>query len=144
MGAPHGQPAPREPLVGQTLRLGWGVLAEEPGRELVMGAVTQPWKGAVTFRRLAPEKFAAFDEPGYAKIVWTLLAEPLGASESIFRTVTRVRTTDAASRAKFRRYWSIFSPGILLIRSESLRVVRRNAERRYREGERADANTEQR
>jgi hypothetical protein len=33
----------------------------------------------------------------------------------------------------FRRYWSIFSPGILLIRREALRVVRAEAERRYRE-----------
>jgi hypothetical protein len=29
---------------------------------------------------------------------------------------TRVATTDAAAGAKFRRYWSCFSPGIVLIR----------------------------
>ena len=32
-------------IVAETMSLGWGVLAERPGRELVMGAVTQPWKG---------------------------------------------------------------------------------------------------
>src|SRR5437868_14406297 len=32
-------------LVAETLALGWGVLAYRPGRELVMGAVRQPWVG---------------------------------------------------------------------------------------------------
>ena len=30
-------------LVAFTTSIGWGVLADVPGRELVMGAVTQPW-----------------------------------------------------------------------------------------------------
>ena len=77
-------------------------------------------------------EFAGFDEPGYAKIVWTLAAEPLGSSTSLFRTETRVRTTDPASRERFRRYWAVFSPGILLIRYESLRLVKQEAERRGR------------
>jgi hypothetical protein len=111
--------------------LGWGVLAEEPGREIVMGAVTQPWRADVTFQSLPPEDFAAFDPPGYAKIVWTLVAEPLGPEESIFRTETRAVTTDSDSRRRFRRYWSIFSPGILLIRSRALALVKVDAERRH-------------
>jgi hypothetical protein len=40
-----------------------------------------------------------------------------------------VVTTDAQSRRRFRRYWSVVSPGILLIRHETLRLVRREAER---------------
>jgi hypothetical protein len=46
-------------------------------------ARSQPWKGEVEFRALPPEEFAAFDEPGYAKIVWTLEAEELRGRESI-------------------------------------------------------------
>jgi hypothetical protein len=121
-------------LLAQTLQIGWGVLAEEPGRELVMGAVTQPWEPQVVFRSLPPERFAAFDAPGFAQIVWTLSAQRIDARTSVFRTITRVRTTDENARQEFRRYWSIYSPGILLIRSEALRVVRSEAERRYREG----------
>lgn len=34
----------------------------------------------------------------------------------MFRTETRVATTDPASRRRFRRYWTVFSAGILLIR----------------------------
>jgi hypothetical protein len=31
-------------LMALTRSIGWGVLAERPGREIVMGAATQPWK----------------------------------------------------------------------------------------------------
>ena len=65
-------------LLAQTTSLGWRVLAEKPGREIVVGAVTQPWLPNVVFRGLAPEEFRAFHEPGYVKIVWTLRADPVG------------------------------------------------------------------
>ncbi|MEA2721348.1 MAG: hypothetical protein QOJ39_3212 [Candidatus Eremiobacteraeota bacterium] len=134
MHAPHDdKPLPTQ-LLAQTLQLGWRVLAEDPGHELVMGAVTQPWEHDVTFHGLPPDRFTAFDESGYAQIVWTISAEPIDRRSSVFRTITRVRTTDPEARRKFRRYWSVYSPGILLIRSEALRVVKREAERRYRDG----------
>jgi hypothetical protein len=76
------------------------------------------------------EAFRAFDAPGYVKIAWTLRADPLGESESVFRTETRVVTTDAAARARFRWYWARFSPGIVLIRHLLLRPLKREAERR--------------
>ena len=130
-----------QPLVDEVLALGWGVLAEEPGREIVVGAVTQPWTGDVVFRALPPAEFASFNEPGYAKIVWTIAADPLGPAESTFRTETRVVTTDAYARERFRRYWAVFSPGILLIRRESLRLVKAEAEQQFRDSRIARAGT---
>lgn len=62
--------------------------------------------------------------------MWTLAAEPLDDSTSLVSTTTRVRTTDPDSRRRFRRYWSIFSPEILLIRRTSLPIVRADAEAR--------------
>ena len=123
--------APRS-FFAEVLSLGWRVLEEEPGREIVMGAATQPWRADVKFLGLEPDQFAAFDTPGYAKIAWTFAVDPVGAEASVFHTETRVRTTDAESRERFRRYWSVFSPGILVIRYESLRLVRAEAERRVR------------
>jgi hypothetical protein len=76
---PDGAAHPRG-LLALTKSLGWGVLAEVPGREVVMGAVT----------------------------------------------------TDSTARAKFRRYWSFLSPGIILIRWASLKPLRADAERRPR------------
>jgi hypothetical protein len=42
-------------------------------------------------------------------------------------------TTDAGARWKFRRYWSLVSPGIALIRRVALPLARAEAERRARE-----------
>lgn len=93
----RGQPSrPRGPrgLLEETLALGFGVLAEIPDREILVGTYTQPWHQQVTFHPLPPEEFAGFDEPGYVKIVYTLAAEPLGPGRSRFVTRTRVVTTD--------------------------------------------------
>jgi hypothetical protein len=108
------------------------VLAQEPGREIVLGAVTQPWKADVSFRGLPPDEFAAFDTPGFAKIAWTIRVDRLGPASSRFYTETRVATTDAEARRRFRRYWTMVSPGVRLIRREILRLVRADAERRHR------------
>jgi hypothetical protein len=60
-------------LVDQAKAWGWGgELAEDPGREIVFGAVTQPWAPAPVFRSLALGEFAKFQEPGFVKIVWML------------------------------------------------------------------------
>ena len=129
MGAERQARQPQS-FLAEVRTLGWRVLDEEPGQHLVMGAVTQPWKAEVQFRGLEPEEFAAFNQPGYAKIAWTIAVEPNGGSGSVFRTETRVSTTDPESRRRFRRYWTMVSPGVGLIRREMLRLVRREAERR--------------
>jgi len=113
-----------------TKSIGWSVLAEVPGREIVMGSATQPWNPNVVFRRVTPEEFVTFNEPDYVKIAWTLRVHPIGEHNSIFRHETRVMTTDPAARAKFRRYWAFFSPGIKLIRWLVLEPLRTEAERR--------------
>lgn len=110
--------------------IGWVVLAEIPDREIVVGAVTRPWEANVTFRPVPPDEFAAFDEPDYIKIAWTLRADALGATRSTFRTETRVIATNASARARFRWYWAFLSPGISLIRLAMLEPVKAEAERR--------------
>ena len=121
-------------LLAEVQSLGCGVLAESPGREIVVGAVTKPWEPNVTFRSLTPADFAAFAEPDYVKIAWTLRADPIGERQSIFRTETRVLATSPPARARFRRYWALLSPGIILIRWLSLAPLRAEAERRARQG----------
>ena len=133
MGAEHtddtGSPAP---LVDRVVALGWRILAEEPGREIVLGAVTRPWEANPQFESVPPGEFEAFNAPGYVKIAWNLVVEPVGTDQSVFRTETRVLATDPVSRRRFRRYWAMVSAGIVLIRRESLRLVRAEAEKRYR------------
>src|SRR5688572_9437174 len=87
---------PRIPrgIVEETMSLGWGVLAHRPGREIVMGAVTQPWSGEVKFRSISPLAFRSFSEPDFVKIAWTLEVEPIHDTRTLFRTQTRVLATD--------------------------------------------------
>jgi hypothetical protein len=119
-------------LIAEVQSLGWRILTEKPGREIVIGAVTRPWMADVVFRGLPPGEFRAFREPDYVKIIWMLRADPVNPTESIFRTETRVVATDAAARRKFRWYWARFSAGIVLIRYVLLRQVKTEAERRAR------------
>jgi hypothetical protein len=117
------------PFIEQIKALGWGVLEETPGREIAFGAVCKPWEGDVKFRAVPAEEFAAFAEPGYAKIAWSITVTRLGGTRALIRTETRVVTTDGESRRRFRRYWSFVSPGVGLIRREMLRLIKRRAER---------------
>jgi hypothetical protein len=128
-------------LLAFTRSLGWGTLAEVPTREVVMGAVTQPWEANPVFRPVPPDAFATFNEPGYVKIVWTLRAEPVSAIESVFRTETRAVATDPTARAKFRRYWSFLSPGIIGIRWMMLQPLKAEAQRRAAARQLADRET---
>lgn len=118
-------------LVAWTRALGWGTLAEEPGRLLVAGAVTEPWQADVAFRPLSPETFADYAEPGHVKIVWTLEIEDVGRGLTRFASETRARATDAESRQRFLRYWRGVSIGVVLIRRLVAVAVRRAAERRW-------------
>lgn len=127
-----GEELERRPFIEQVRGMGWGLLADVPGRAMVFGAVTRPWEPTVRFHPLPPAQFAAFQRPGWAKIVWTLEVDPAGDERSVFRTQTRVATTDASARKRFRQYWATVSPGILLIRQQALGLVRSDAERRAR------------
>jgi hypothetical protein len=130
-GEPDDLTRPRG-ILAFTTSIGWGVLTLVPGREVVVGALTRPWDANVVFHALPPDEFAAFNEPGYVKIAWTLRADPIGTTESIFRTETRAVATDSTARTKFRRYWSLLSPGIITIRWVALKPVKAEAERRAR------------
>lgn len=119
-------------LFEQMQSMGWVVLSERAGREVVMGAVTQPWVAAPVFRSIPSTEFRDFSEPGYVKIAWTLRVDPVDGAHSIFSTDTRVRTTDSKTRQQFRDYWSFVAPGVKLIRMAMLHPLRRAAERRVR------------
>lgn len=111
--------------------LGWGILAETE-HEVVFGAVTKPWQPDPVFRSLPPGQFAAFAEPDYVKITWTLRADSAPDGGTTFRTETRAIATDPGARAKFRRYWAMLSPGIIVIRLAMLPGVKAASEARWR------------
>ena len=128
MRAPRAPDDTRKPFIERAKALGWAVLVDIPGRRTVLAAVTRPWQRAVTFIPLSGVDFMAFNQPGYAKIIWSIEVHPDGADRSVASTETRVQVTDPVSRRRFRLYWALLSPGILAIRFLSLRLIRRQAE----------------
>jgi len=123
-GGPHRS----GPFLDSALAQGWKIL-EERSHEIVVGAVTQPWKPVVEFRGLpTPDEFIAFAEPGFAKIAWSIAVEA-ATGGSVVTLETRVLTTDPVSRRRFRWYWLVFSPGIKLIRHLILALLRRELRR---------------
>lgn len=107
---------------------GFVVLAEQPD-ELVLGVVGRFWTRDGGVKRVAADRFAAFDSPGFAKgaINFHALAEGDG---TLLTTETRVQATDDSARRSFGRYWRLVGPFSALIRRDWLRAVRRRAERR--------------
>lgn len=137
LGAVAPPPPAQAGLVAQMQAQGWAVLAEVPDQEIVLGAVTRPWEADFCAFALAPDTFAAFNGPGFVKVVWTLRAEPTGEGVSRFLTETRAVATDADARRRFRWYWARFSIGVKAIRWISLITVKSAAERRARQLNRA-------
>jgi hypothetical protein len=119
-------------LVVETVRMGWGVLYDDPERVFVAGAACQPWQADVLFTAIPPNQFVTFAAPDHVKIVWTLEVVPAGPALTRFATETRVCATDQQARRKFRRYWQVFGVGIVLIRWLLLPAIRGQAERRWR------------
>jgi uncharacterized protein YndB with AHSA1/START domain len=125
--APHVPSPDAGGFVASMQAMGWGVLTDEP-RFVAMGAVTEPWTPSPVFRPLPPDALAAFSEPGHVKIIWTLEVEPT-RDGSRFITQTRAVATDPGARARFRRYWALVSPGVVLIRHAILLSLKAEAER---------------
>jgi hypothetical protein len=126
-----------QPILDVALRSGFLMLAEEPGRELVFGAlVLAPDR----LRHLPREELerlrASFDaeklrtlaEPGYAKAVMSFRWEPSAPGWTRLATETRVFATDAAARRRFAVYWRLIYPGSSLIRRAWLAAIRQRAE----------------
>jgi hypothetical protein len=130
---PHEARAPQG-IVEETRRLGWGVLAEEPGRYLICGARCQPWLAEVSFAAIEPEDFAGWSEPDHVKIAWTLETEEIAPNVTRFAQETRAVATDEQAKAKFRRYWRWARFGIVGIRLLLMPAVRRKAEGRFAAG----------
>ena len=117
------------PFLQEALAMGWGVLASEPGRAVVMGAACQPWLADVQFTSIATTDFAAYREPNRVKIAWTLEVEALATASARLATETRAVATDDEARRRFRRYWRWARFGIVAIRWAMLPAIRRQAER---------------
>jgi hypothetical protein len=114
--------------LGDLLANGFTLLAEESGRELVLGTTGRFWRAQSQLCATDSERFMTPAPRGTAKAAWnfTVSRDPKGGTE--LRTETRVLCADAATRWRFRAYWTLIRPFSGLIRREMLAAVRVQAE----------------
>jgi hypothetical protein len=126
---PHAGRPRRQPLTLEDfLQTGFVLLGERPDEELVLGLIGRFWTPGGGIHRIPAAQFQAFAEPGYAKAVWNFAPRPSAHEAVHLSTETRVQCLDAASRRRFRRYWTLIGPWSGLIRREMLRTISRAAE----------------
>ncbi|HEX8597993.1 MAG TPA: hypothetical protein VF952_05685 [Chloroflexia bacterium] len=121
------------PLIERATEMGFILLAESPGREIVMGTIGQFWKlspNGPPERINSPGGFVAFNLGGYAKAAFNFHIRPSrDGKRSQVRTETRIYLPDPQSESKFKLYWRIIGPGSALIRITWLRAIKKRAER---------------
>ncbi|MFJ8962504.1 hypothetical protein ACIRG5_24260 [Lentzea sp. NPDC102401] len=106
----------------------WVLLGEQPGREIVFGAIGKVWQPIVKWVPLEARDFVDFAEPGYAKVVCSISVLPYGERRSLVTAEMRVVLTDPRAWLSFRRYWRISTPFVGVISRAILRTVKHSAE----------------
>ena len=105
----------------------FGLLAEDPGREIVFGVAGRFWQPIANTVPFDRRHFRGAVDPGLARGVWNFSVRDDGAGRTTLSTETRVLCGDRASRRKFRTYWLLVRPFSGLIRIVMLRAVRSTA-----------------
>lgn len=121
MNAPAGQP-----IIEVATGSGFVLLADDPPRELLVGAmVVAPPGGRF---QPTPDTFRSPLPPGFALATMNFLVAADGPAASLISTETRVFASSDDARRRFAPYWRIIYPGSATIRREWLRAVARRAE----------------
>jgi hypothetical protein len=105
---------------------GFRILGDEPGVGFAVGAIGKVWRGDIPFIDVPPERYAAFDEPGYVKVAWEIRCEALPGDTTRIVVEVRATATDEATFRLFRRYFRLIGPFSRLIRRDALRRLRRD------------------
>ena len=104
---------------------GFGKLAEEPGREIVLGVAGPFWRPTGNLLPFREENFRGPVPAGLACAVWNFAVQDIGTDRTILITETRIVCGDPSSRRKFRAYWLFVRPFSGLIRRLMLNSVER-------------------
>jgi hypothetical protein len=86
---------------------GWVLLGENQGEEITLGLVGKFWKPVIEFAEVPREEFRDFDEPGFAKTIYSLAVSPLDGDRTLLTGTMRTATTDEHARRWFQRYWTL-------------------------------------
>ena len=108
----------------------WVELALKPDHEVVYGLVGRFFGATMSLERVAREEFAAFRQPGYAKVVLAYSVRPYGSERCLLTAETRTVTTDEAARRAFLRYWRLIRRPARYLTGRILEAARAEAETR--------------
>jgi len=121
-------PTENVPLLEVATRTAFLVLAENSGREIVLGTAVMVPAGFRATKRLVPNDFRTIQQPGFAFAMMNFLIEDDGHGACVISTETRVRATDPTAKRRFAAYWRMIYPGSALIRRMWLRAIKKRAE----------------
>jgi hypothetical protein len=122
---------------------GFVPLAAEPGRLRAVGLAARynPFDRAV--RRLEPDAFASFDEPGYVRAVVGFSLQGQGDGRTLLSCDARVQATDEDTRSTLQATSFLVSPAARLLCHRLLELVRQRAESGSDGGQGGDADGDQ-
>jgi hypothetical protein len=113
-------------LTSSVARPGFQVLHDEPGKEVVVGAIGKVWQPDIPFVHVdMAEDFAAFYDPGFIKVAWAIQLAPRGETNTRVTLEVRVDATDEASWKKFRAYFALIGRASRFIRRSFLASLAR-------------------
>lgn len=124
----HGQTA--EPL---RLKIDDMVRPEKPGFCLledqadigfVVGAIAQVWEPEIPFYAVTSDNFKDFNQPGWARVAWSLTFKPFEFGTQI-QISLRFDTTNSAAMLKLERYFQLIGPFSHFIRRYLLAQIGR-------------------
>jgi hypothetical protein len=121
----HVRPRNQRITLQTIIDAGFGVLAEKPGEEVVLGVTGRFWRPTGNLSRFNRADFDHAVSPGLARGVWNFWVEEAAGGKTILSTETRVICGDTGSRRKFRVYWFFVRPFSGLIRRIMLKTVRK-------------------
>ncbi len=108
---------------------GWLALGEDPGRELVFGAIGKVWQPDIEWRSVTAEQFSGFDEPDFAKLAVGFSVRDYGPDRSLLSYEARTAGTDDAARRKFLRYWWLVRRFVGIVMRAAVVTIKEEAER---------------
>jgi len=108
---------------------GFGLVAERPGQEIVLGVTGRFWKASAKLQPAGRELFRAGPAVGDALVAWNFHVEPAPNEHSRLTTETRIKTADVDTLLTVKRYWRMVHPGSALIRRSMLAAIAREAGR---------------
>ena len=119
----------KQPILDVAVRTGFRLVADQPPREVVVGAIVSAPPGTRRSGDFTGADYKSLTQAGFAKATMNFLVEDLGNGSCRVDTETRVFATDQAALDRFTPYWRVIFPGSSILRASWLRAIKTRAEK---------------